>query len=511
MMYLLTTGQLIYSLCQALIHSTWMGLLLALAAAGVLLATRKSAAQLRYLLFGGLMILFLLAAAAVFCYSWMQFGGGSTDAMPGHRPGETGSAAMLGFALSGFTAWLMENAVWVVSGWMVVVGFKMLRLFADWMYVSRIRGSQVYGVGEYWEKRTAELATAMGIRKVVGILESALVKVPVVTGHLRPLILIPVGIINHLPAAEVEAVLLHELAHIRRYDYFVNILQRIAELFFFFNPGLLWVSSLIRDERENCCDDLAIGASGDRAVFVQALVSFREYSLRPALVAMSFPGTRGQLVHRLTRIVYNRNKGLTGREAGFVSFNLVMLVLLLCMINVPLVSTNAVNGITTTVLPVPVVRLPVNIAQANATTEIKQTIANRIKKPSRVAAAAVPTSNRSATQEVFSPVIKSFDQPGPGDSKQVNNPEELRRRSDADRLNAERDRQQAELDREQAARDRVQAGKDREQAGRDRARAELDRRQAEKDRARAMLDRANAEQQRKIAERNRAAAMADYK
>jgi beta-lactamase regulating signal transducer with metallopeptidase domain len=82
-----------------------------------------------------------------------------------------------------------------------------------------------------------------------------------------------------LPASEIEAILLHELAHIRRRDYLVNLLQSFSDIIFFFNPAVLWLSSLIRDERENCCDDIAIGEVKNKKQFIHALLSFQEYNL----------------------------------------------------------------------------------------------------------------------------------------------------------------------------------------------------------------------------------------
>ena len=120
----------------------------------------------------------------------------------------------------------------------------------------------------------------LDIRRRVKLVESVLVRAPMVIGQLRPIIYIPLGLINHLPASEMEAVLLHELAHIRRYDYVVNMVQQVAECLLFFNPGFLWISSLLREERENCCDDIAIAHTRDRVEFVRALVRFKEHSLR---------------------------------------------------------------------------------------------------------------------------------------------------------------------------------------------------------------------------------------
>src|SRR5688572_11218736 len=154
-------------------------------------------------------------------------------------------------------------------------------------------------------------------------------------GHLKPVILVPVGILTGLPAAEVEAVLLHELAHIRRHDYLVNFIQRAAEMLFFFNPALLWVSSLLRIERENCCDDIAIAKTKDKLQFVEALISFKEHSLRHPQYALGLFGKRNLLIQRVSRIVHNRNKTLSPFEVVFFGVNLFVFVLLISVTRKP--------------------------------------------------------------------------------------------------------------------------------------------------------------------------------
>jgi len=105
----------------------------------------------------------------------------------------------------------------------------------------------------------------------VRLLISALVQVPTVIGWLRPVVLVPVGALSGLPAEYLEALLLHELAHVRRHDYLVNILQSVAEALLFYHPAVWWVSGHIRAERELCCDDVAVAVSGDALTYARAL------------------------------------------------------------------------------------------------------------------------------------------------------------------------------------------------------------------------------------------------
>ena len=143
------------------------------------------------------------------------------------------------------------------------------------------------------------------------LLESCLVDTPVVIGCLRPVIPIPIGLLTGLPAAQIESILIHELAHIRRHDYLMNLLQVLAESFLFFHPAVWWISGLIRAERENCCDDCVVAMTGDAheyAVALAALEQNRSMAQTPAQAA-----TGGKLANRIRRLLQRPQR----RGAGF--------------------------------------------------------------------------------------------------------------------------------------------------------------------------------------------------
>ena len=116
----------------------------------------------------------------------------------------------------------------------------------------------------FWQERLDRLARALRLSRPVALLESCLAEVPVVIGYVRPVILMPVGLLAGLPAGQVESILLHELAHIRRHDYLVNLLQTSVEGLLFYHPAVWWISGVIRAERENCCDDLVVATRATR-------------------------------------------------------------------------------------------------------------------------------------------------------------------------------------------------------------------------------------------------------
>ena len=125
------------------------------------------------------------------------------------------------------------------------------------------------------------------LRRKVLLLESALVKVPMVIGYFKPMILMPLGAVNNLSAQEVEAILAHELAHVWRNDYLLNILFSFIEVLFYYHPAVWFISANIRSERENCADDLAIQLCGNSLTYAKALVSLQK--LNPAVPAFAMP------------------------------------------------------------------------------------------------------------------------------------------------------------------------------------------------------------------------------
>ena len=133
-------------------------------------------------------------------------------------------------------------------------------------------------------------------------METCLAEVPVVVGYLRPAILVPVGMFAAMPASQIEAILTHELAHIRRHDYLVNLLQTIAGQLLFYHPAVWWISRVIRTERENCCDDLVVAASGDAPEYAAALTAL-EQSRRSVSEAV-LAATGGSLMKRIRRLLY---------------------------------------------------------------------------------------------------------------------------------------------------------------------------------------------------------------
>jgi beta-lactamase regulating signal transducer with metallopeptidase domain len=188
----------------------------------------------------------------------------------------------------------------VVVVWLLGVAAFSIRLAAGWRFTVRLRAASHPAPPE-WQQVVQRTAARVGASRPVRLLVSSLAEVPMVIGWLRPAILVPVGSLTGLPLEHMTALLAHELAHIRRQDYLASILQSVAESLLFYHPAVWWVSQQIRTERELCCDDLAVAASGDVLTYARALAeleSQRMPRLSPAPAA-----TGGSLVNRVRRLI----------------------------------------------------------------------------------------------------------------------------------------------------------------------------------------------------------------
>jgi beta-lactamase regulating signal transducer with metallopeptidase domain len=193
-----------------------------------------------------------------------------------------------------------DRLPWVAPLWMAGVLIFYMRTATSWAAAQRLRQRGTISASADWQDRLRALARRLRVSRPVAMLESCLAETPAVVGFLRPAILIPAGLLTGLPPEQVEAILLHELAHIRRHDYAVNVLQTLVEGLLFYHPAVWWVSGVIRAERENCCDDAVVAAMGDAYGYAAALAELegRRSVGQPALAARG-----GNLMRRIHRLL----------------------------------------------------------------------------------------------------------------------------------------------------------------------------------------------------------------
>jgi len=313
------------TLTWTFIHSLWQGLLAALLCAIIISSTRNAPARLRYNLLGIVMILFFASSIVTFITQWHVEAKLVTTPFAA-IPDDTQVISNIISPMDNFMGWVNSNSDAIIVLWTFFFFLSCIRLVTGVAAVNRLKHYKTHPVTNDWKIKLGQLQLVTGVRCSVSLLQSELVKVPMAFGILKPVILLPLGLLTHLPAEQVETILLHELAHIRRKDYLVNLLQHIAEAIFFFNPAIRWISSLIRQEREACCDDMVVAGCEQKTDYLKALINFQEYSFSHSSHAMGISSKRHYLLNRVKRMITNKNKGINLFEkvallAGVILFS----------------------------------------------------------------------------------------------------------------------------------------------------------------------------------------------
>ncbi|HLJ44895.1 MAG TPA: M56 family metallopeptidase, partial [Bryobacteraceae bacterium] len=283
----------------ALIHSLWQSAAIAAIWGTFNLALRRASANTRYLLAYLALLAMPIAGISGFISlaqhdepvvavgTWAPIGAVTPVAIRQ----SAGLAPAAPPPYLGMVVWLWLSGVMAMSVWSA----------AGWVAAQRLKRRSTKAFPEAWQRRLRVLANRLAIRRTVRLCESALARVPAVIGWLRPVILVPAGALANLSPEELEAVLAHELAHVRRLDYVANLLQSAIEIVMFYHPAVWWLSKRVRAERENCCDDLAVAACGNRVIYARALTALEEFrSARPQFMMAA---TGGPLVTRIRRLL----------------------------------------------------------------------------------------------------------------------------------------------------------------------------------------------------------------
>lgn len=303
-----------------LVHSTWQGLLLGIALALLLVMLRRFSAVTKYRL--AVSFLFLFLASTVLTFSLVYQPGPSTEPIvlagnPGPMPDKkqvdlekrtdiSKDQEEKQSVINAVGPYLGQYFPLLVALWFIGILFFGLRLIANLVYIRRLKTHNVRPIGEFWENRCRTLSEKLKLTKKYIIQLSTAVSTPMVIGFFKPVILLPVSTLTRLSQQQVEAILVHELAHIRRNDFLVNTIQSIVELVFFYHPVVWWVSSRIRLERENCCDDLTVSVTGQNVDYAEALVNIGYVELEGKL-SLAFSGKQNNLKQRVQRIFTSRN------------------------------------------------------------------------------------------------------------------------------------------------------------------------------------------------------------
>jgi beta-lactamase regulating signal transducer with metallopeptidase domain len=331
----LLTNSLVMTLGWTLIHFIWQGVLIAIMLAGIQAVLSRHSANARYAAACIAMLVMLAAPlATMITISLSKSEETSVSSQPVFaarselqtRANDT--ARISGGTLTGASTvsalpWL-PNRTESLMGWMILVWlsgviFFALRLTGGWFYIRSLPIQGTRPLNEPWQEALHRLCGQLGMRRTIRLLESTVVKAPMAIGWLRPAILLPVEALTGLTQGQVEAIIAHELAHIRRHDYIVNLLQVVIETFFFYHPAVWWVSRRIRHERENYCDDVAVALCGNVLTYARALMEMEQLRLDKQRLAVAANGeSLMSRIQRITRIQPQRTNRFAVSLGGVI-------------------------------------------------------------------------------------------------------------------------------------------------------------------------------------------------
>jgi TonB family protein len=315
---------LAYALSRALIHFLWQGSAIGIVLWITLFALRKRSPDARYLAACGALILMALAPVMT---TWLSYSGsGPSHVIDRDLPVSTSGIGGVPAGLDTYLPWSAAVQQWALPLWSIGVLLFSVRLTfgCKYAFLLRRRGSPA-GAGVV--EMVIRLARVMDVRRPTRVLISSMTDSPSVVGWLRPVILLPAATLMGLTPLQLEAILAHEIGHIKRYDYLVNLVQMLAETLLFYHPAVWWTSKRIRVERELCCDDLAVRFSGNALRYARALTRLEKLRLTTPGVAMASTG--GPLLYRIQRVT---GAGAKEYGASRLSVGLAVGLGLLCVV-----------------------------------------------------------------------------------------------------------------------------------------------------------------------------------
>lgn len=301
-----------------LVHFVWQGAVVGLAAAIALHVLRHSAPQARYAV-ACLVLAAMLALPGATAWRLLSMPADTLEpAAPVHRSlylrvspeparhdrimvgrlRHTATPATETAARASLGPLLLPT---FVALWFGGVCLLLARLAGGWWRVRRLQQAGLNLPPSRWQDASNRLARQLGLTRLVHVVDATFVDSPVVIGWLQPVVLLPLAALAGLTPEQVAAIIAHELAHVRRHDALVNFAQTLAETLLFYHPAVWWVSSRIRTEREHCCDDVALGLSGDAYAYASALAELE--SFRAAQPAFAIAATGGPLLRRVARVL----------------------------------------------------------------------------------------------------------------------------------------------------------------------------------------------------------------
>lgn len=327
------TSDMVSALSWTLLHSLWQGLLVYMLLRAVLAAIPGNYASARYTTSVSALAVLTGAFIATFAY---QYNAGLPTVqytIAGITTAGQHTTATTAIPVTNEVNFVQTLSLWFNTHTQLIVNIylagMLLLLFRIAYNLVTLKNLKYMGTtlpDTTWQQMLAKCQDSSGINNRVQLFFSTRITVPMVMGSLKPVILVPVALANQLSTREAEAILLHELAHIRRNDYLVNMIQLFIETLLFYNPFVWLISSAIRTEREHCCDDMVVNATTERLPYAKALATLETFRQQPVVPSLAATGNNNQLLNRIKRIMEMNNRNVNYGQLTAVLLTIVLLV-----------------------------------------------------------------------------------------------------------------------------------------------------------------------------------------
>ncbi|MBP7507076.1 MAG: M48 family metalloprotease [Prolixibacteraceae bacterium] len=330
--------EIIESTGWAIVHSLWQAAGIAIVLAILLLLLKRKSAQIKYFLSYAALIAVLAFSTGTFirAYNYASEKQELKEKITSNpdyiksllvqgKKDKTqisqSKEEIINLRIVKVRSFFQRNFYAIYTIWLAGMVILIIRFILGFMYCRRLRTNQLEILPDEIYTAITKLSEKIGLTRKVEAFFSPLAKGPVTLGTIKPIVLFPLTAFTGLSSKEIEAIIAHELAHIMRNDYLFNIIQTVIEILFFYNPAVWIISSQIRAERENSCDNIAVEATGDKVAFVKALASIQINTYKNEQLSMAFANKRSSILQRIKRLqnqIAMKTNFLEKLIAGFI-------------------------------------------------------------------------------------------------------------------------------------------------------------------------------------------------
>ncbi|BAX82004.1 TonB-dependent receptor plug domain-containing protein [Labilibaculum antarcticum] len=314
--------ELSHTIGWTLVHSLWQAMVIGGLIWLLFRFISKDNARIRYA-FSGLGLILICVASAITFYRYIP---SNTSIAVSDIAAQIKTIGFVQQEESFFARlWIqlqaqLENTFpYLVNIWMIGMLFLSINLILKYIQTLKLKKHLTYPLRSKYMAIANRLVLKYNLKQNILFKESGLLDIPSVIGYFKPIVLLPVSMLSGIPENQLEIIIAHELAHIRRHDYLLQFIQGIIELVFFYHPVVWWLSSVVNAEREHICDDLAVTVCGESLPLIKALNNMEAIRKKQYEMVLGFSGKKGKVLNRIKRILRPKASTNPRRERFMLS------------------------------------------------------------------------------------------------------------------------------------------------------------------------------------------------